>query len=447
MSRTIRHNDARLRSSIAARRRRNPDFWSFAHVARARDGHVLFQYPAMMVSPMQGELLDLVARYRSESAPLVYDPFVGSATTMIESMRRGLPFVGADINPLAILLAEVESARVVDHPVEETLERIARYARRSRVRAKAPDEHWCRKWFRPDVAVELTALARAIRAEPELEVRRFCWATLAEVVRTSGNHRISAPKLQTRPAHELTRPLDPLAAFEALAIRNLGMLRMRAAELTQRGCMQAGHYSPGLALHVADARDPLALPKPPQVVLTSPPYGDNETTMPYGQVSYLPIRWIDLNDIASDINREPLHASKSLDTRSLGGSRRSVEPEASKALVSRSATLARALRRLEHQPEGTRRVLAFVRDLDSAFARISAVCAPGAHLVITIGDRTVRGVPVPTSAILAELLASRGATLVERMGRQISRGKRLAKRNAITSTIREETVLILRAAD
>ena len=40
---------------------------------------------------------------------LVYDPFAGSGTVMLESLYRGLDFHGSDINPLAILLCQVKA--------------------------------------------------------------------------------------------------------------------------------------------------------------------------------------------------------------------------------------------------------------------------------------------------------------------------------------------------
>lgn len=440
---SARRDDAHLRAAIARRRRRHPEFWSFAQTARARDGHVLFQYPAMMVAPMQGKLLDLVCRSRERRDSLVYDPFLGSATTMIEAMRRGLPFVGSDINPLAILLAKVESAASTAYDVDTALHVALRRAQAVRRQVSAPEEHWCVKWFRDDVAADLTVLAHAIRQEPELEIRRLFWATLAEIVRVSGNMRISAPKLQTRPPHELCRPLDVLGAFERLATRNVAALRERAQSLAVAGLFASGRYLPGLTLQIHDVREPPEVRCAADVVLTSPPYGDNDTTIPYGQASYLPLRWIELDDIADGIDREPLQRSKTLDTHSLGGSHR-LDPDAGQ-LAAHSETLAAVLHRLELESDGWRRVAGFARDLDLGFGQVLECCAPEAHLVITIGDRTVRGVPVPTSAILVELLARRDVRLVDHMARQIPLGKRLARRNATSATIGEETVLILRA--
>ena len=403
---------------------------------------MVFQYPAMMVSPMQGELLDVVIDSRGGGQPTTYDAFLGSGTSMIEAMRRGLPFVGADINPLAVLLGKVESAEASHMDCRSAVGRVLTRGRRARGRARVPAEHWCEKWFRPDVATDLAALACAIRGEREVEVRRLCWASLAEVVRVSGNMRISAPKLQTRPARELERPIDVFGNFAAVVNRTIATLNDRAAELAARGWMEDGRYLPGLSLSVADVRYG-SRGAQAEIVLTSPPYGDNDTTIPYGQVSYLPLRWIDVEDIADGIDTAPLQASKSLDTKSLGGFRGSIA--GTEELVERSPALSEVVSALAGEPTGRRRVENFAFDLDLALARILTDCAPGAHLVITIGDRTVRGVPIRNSDILVELLSTHDVLLVERLTRQIPRGKRLARRNSYSATIGEEAVLILRA--
>jgi hypothetical protein len=75
---------------------------------------------------------------------------------------------------------------------------------------------------------------------------------------------------------------------------------------------------------VGDSRD--AMPgvdeAPCDVVITSPPYGDNITTVPYGQYSFLPLQWIDFNDIHPAAKKECLNTTHEIDHRSLGGIRR-----------------------------------------------------------------------------------------------------------------------------
>ena len=91
-----------LRRRLDARTSVDPDFWSFSHLRSRSGNHALFQYPAMMVPELQGALLDDL-RAVSPGSELVYDPFAGSGTVMLESLYRGLEFHGSDINPLAIL--------------------------------------------------------------------------------------------------------------------------------------------------------------------------------------------------------------------------------------------------------------------------------------------------------------------------------------------------------
>jgi hypothetical protein len=420
------------------------DYWSFRDAARARaDDAVMFQYPAMMVSPMQGALIDVLAEHR-ERLESVLDPFVGSGTTLIESMRRGLSFTGSDLNPLAVMLARVESAEAAAFDIERSLAAVLRGYGRRRGRSKPPAEMWIARWYRADVAAQLAALRASIRREPEPALRRLWWACLAEVARVSSDARLSTPKLQHRPAPDLAREIDVRERFQAVAERAAAQLGRRAEAMRAAGHLRGRRYRPGLQLRLADARE---LPKAAQradLILTSPPYGDNHTTMPYGQASFLALCWIDLADIGSPIPAELLASSRALDTASLGGSRRTAEAAQARELTARSPALGAVLADLEERSrEAWLRVAAFFIDYDRAWTSILAAAAADAHLVVTLGDRTVRGREVPTAQITHDLLAARGVVLVERLHRRIPHNKRLARRNEVAETISTETVLIM----
>lgn len=54
------------------------------------------------------------------------------------------------------------------------------------------------------------------------------------------------------------------------------------------------------------------------IIVTSPPYGENATTVPYGQFSYLALSFIDKRDIEFD--GWELNTCQAIDSSSLGGS-------------------------------------------------------------------------------------------------------------------------------
>lgn len=184
------------------------------------------------------------------------------------------------------------------------------------------------------------------------------------------------------------------------------------------------------------------------ILITSPPYGDNASTVPYGQASYLALAWIDLEDIGTSVPRELMESTLRIDHRSLGGSlpRRPGREYAASAL-DRSATFRASLARLDGLPrDRAQRVATFVADLDSTLDPIVGALRPGAPMVWTIGNRRVGGSEVPLTTIVGELLSSRGCEPVVSIRRQI-RGKRMATRNNIAATMRYEEVLVLRAPD
>src|SRR6266566_5756269 len=133
--------------------------WAFRSWAAREQSHGLFQYPAMMVPQMQRELMAVLAE--DSRAISVYDPFVGSGTTMAEAMLQGMDFLGSDVNPLAILLCRAKAGPFFTRGLLAAGDRVCLAARRSRARSVAIGWQGWEKWFRRDVAVDLSRLHRA----------------------------------------------------------------------------------------------------------------------------------------------------------------------------------------------------------------------------------------------------------------------------------------------
>jgi hypothetical protein len=429
--------DTRLIRAIEERAGGDPNFWAFADAERARGGRELYQYPAMMVSPMQGALLDVIVQHRG-GCPRVTDPFVGSGTTLGETMRLGLDFIGVDINALAILICQVKARGATGLGLDAAIDAVVA-DRRAKAPASLLRDPWTSRWYRPDVAARLGALHAAIARLDDIHVRRFLWISLAEVARTTGHMRLSTPKLQRREPSALGRSIDVAAGFASVARRNLTELERQTSDLRDLGRLtRRGRYRGEVRLLRGDVRDLEPRRLAADVVLTSPPYGDNQTTMPYGQQSFLPLKWTDPNDIDPRLDAALLESARRLDGRSLGGSRR-INQDAVKDVCERSRTLARTVKRIARVRDARLRVSSFFADLDGALDRVVAGAAPDAHLVLTLGDRTVARSCVPNATIVTELLESRGCHLVTTLERPLRRNKRMATRNEYA-----ETVLIMR---
>ena len=404
----------------------------------------MFQYPAMMVPQVVEAILAQACSVHPD-IERVGDPFSGSGTIMTESMMRGLAFSGTDINPLAVLLCQVKSGPFLINALKEKAkELLARIDedRRWAVEADFPNRE---KWFGREVQVALSKVRRAIREENTNWARRFFWVAMAETARATSNSRTSTFKLHIRTQEDIdNRSCDPVGTFKKALARNIQHYEEQATKLSESGQLVRGQYQREIAVSLADVRN-VQGQADLDIVVTSPPYGDNTSTVPYGQYSYLPLQWVDLWDIDVNIDADCLASTHEIDTRSLGGSKR-VKTEEADYIKDRSPAFRNYIRSLAEQPrDRALRVTAFFRDLDACLRPILKSLRPGGLMVWTLGNRKVGGKRVPLDRILADLLRARHASLLCKLTRRIS-SKRMAPKNNIAETISNETILVMRKA-
>lgn len=437
--------DGSIRRRLEEFAESNSEFWSFRTGSSRDYAHAYLQYPGMMVPKMQRVIMSCIC----ETVPTirrVFDPFVGSGTVMTESMLEGLDFLGYDINPLAVLTCRAKTGPFMDDILNDAASLLS-----AEIDADMSDDiiagfPYLDKWFRTDVAIGLSRIRRAIRSQKDLWCRRFFWVALAETVRLSSNSRTSTFKLHKRPVKEISRDISPSDTFNKVVLANLGKLIEMKKSIGDKGLLKDDIYVRDVSVEQMDVMkmgsvidDGILC----DMLVTSPPYGDNVTTVPYGQYSYLPLQWIDLHDIDPSINESIISSTHEIDSRSIGGSRKHALNDVEE-LRSVSSTLGTTLKELEHEPKDRSiRVAAFCRDLDRSIDPILARLKPNAYMVWTIGNRRVAGRIVPTDDIALELLTARGVILVHRFERIIP-SKRMAVKNSVAETMRAETILILR---
>jgi site-specific DNA-methyltransferase (cytosine-N4-specific) len=177
--------------------------------------------------------------------------------------------------------------------------------------------------------------------------------------------------------------------------------------------------------------------------MTSPPYGDNKTTVPYGQHSYLPLQWINPDDIPGGFDVGVLDSTGALDSRSLGGSLTGALA-ARDELCQMSPSLGAFLPLIQGRPALEKKVLAFVRDYRSALHFAFERLRPNGYSFLTLGERRVGGHTMPLVAVTRELLEADQQQFVDLIERRLFR-KRMATVNSEGTTMRKESILVMRA--
>jgi site-specific DNA-methyltransferase (cytosine-N4-specific) len=435
-------NDPLIQSLQEVERRNGSEFWSFQRSAPRRGAHALLHYPAMMVPELQGTILQSI-REAAPATASVLDPFAGSGTVLVESMQLGLNFCGVDINPLAGLACLAKAGPYYIDAFDHKRKAIIAAIKGDRT-TYIPREFFGRdKWFATEVAAELEKIHQHIRAERSLWARRLFWLALCRVVRSTSNSRMSTYKLHQKPAEGLNVRHEPTSIFaKSLALFGESLSYQRDV-LHRSGLIDKGRYQGDLEIQVSDNS---ILSKTAfrrrtfDVVMTSPPYGDNRTTIPYGQFAYLPLHWVDLADIQPGIDSSLLANTHATDSASLGGSLRSAHTKLEE-LTDTSVNARQFLQQIKDDPFGRKRFGAFFFDFRKAVERISLCTAADGYQVWTTGNRRIAGKEVPMDDLLSEILENNGIDVLGKIKRGIH-FKKMASRNRLTDTMTAETIML-----
>ncbi|WP_159650439.1 site-specific DNA-methyltransferase [Vibrio atypicus] len=440
MNKTI--YDETIINKIKAYSLADDSYWSFKGRSNRQHCHALIQYPAMMVPQMQGELIDAI-RSEDRNIHTVFDPFVGSGTTLGEAMIRGLDFVGHDINPLAILACEVKSGPLYIDKLKKKVTILLSTIETQKAESVAVNFAGIDKWFLPEVQIELSTIYLAIKAEPSKWARKIFWLALSNTVRSTCNSRSSTYKLHIKSEEQIEKIGSPESIFKRNVLKSVENIQAQKELLKDNGHLVRSKSVSKVSIKNVDAKSRKRSKAKYDLLISSPPYGDNATTVTYGQFSYLPLQWIDMDDINESRRPNLLSQQNAIDSSSLGGSLKE-STEKLETLKEHSASLNQCVEEI-HQvnPDNTKKLISFIYDLTLALKNAVDELRDNAYMVWTLGNRRISNIEVPLDKIMREVLESFGCTFVYQLERDIP-AKRMPSRNKVATTMGKETVLIMR---
>ena len=411
-------------------RKYKDETWDFTKADTKEYTHCLHNYPAMMIPQIARELLN---RYGKPNGWLL-DPYCGTGTSLVEASMFGMNGVGCDINPLVRLIATAKTTPI-------SLQALERYLHDLRdaifqvefsgdvPAAPIPNVLNLDYWFSEDVTRRLSFLRSRINAVEDGAVRNFFWVAFSETVRECSYTRNGEFKLYRMPAQKMaTFEPDVFGIFQDKLIRNQRGLE---AYLGKRKDVEIFVSSRNTANRGLPETQP---PNGFDLIITSPPYGDSQTTVAYGQFSRLSADWIGLED------------SRKVDRISMGGSQR-------KSRLCDSPVDAAIAEIRTVDKKRASQVEAFYIDLENSVSSVAPLLAKGSTVCYVVGNRRVKGVTLPTDAFIISAFGKHRFVHNETIVRNIP-NKRMPKRNSPSNvagetdvTMHEENIVVCQRQD
>lgn len=404
----------------------------------------ILNYPAMMVPSVQEPIIKKLSEALNKNVSLL-DPFMGASNTLVTGMKYGMNVFGQDINPLSILLSQVKTSFYQNEELINAEKSVIRAVKGDTYDAIEISFTNIDKWFTKDVQVELSKIYRAIRKESNLKIRKFFWVALAETIRLTSNDRTSTFKMHMRPTEEInSRQISAIKTFTYVSKKNIKNISDYFSVLVQNGHIKKGKYVKNADVVWGDTNSGIKTKKTFNLLVTSPPYGDNQTTVTYGQFSYLPLQWIPVEDIDDTIAIDYLKTAQSIDNKSLGGQVKENINEIEERVFGKSKTLKKFVTQFkDSERKKAEKVTRFINDLDNSIDKILPRMRKDSFLVWTIGNRNVNKQVVQNDLILKELFLSKGVSLFTDLEREIL-SKRMPGRNNFSNMMSKEKIIIFK---
>ncbi len=365
--------------------------WDFRKDFTKYSNHGFHTYPAMMIPQVARRLIGAYGK----NAKVLLDPFVGSGTALLEATLHSnfQKAYGIDINPLALLISKVKitpiDSKILWEEYHQLMEKCTddkkavNFSQKQIERPNFPNIDF---WFKPQVITDLAIIRKNILEVKNKDVKNFFLVAFSETVRDVSNTRNREYKLYRMSPEMMKRHKpDTISIFREKLKENVTSMQ-DYFEGYNKNCR--------VKLLAEDTRKVTSIQdEEVDLIVTSPPYGDSRTTVAYGQFSRLALQWIGYDQ----------KTVLGIDKTSLGGI-------PTKDLIHDlgSPTLRETLQKIaDVDPIRARDVLSFYVDFDKCVQELHKKKKKGAFLCFVVGNRTVKGVQIPTDEIILELFQAK----------------------------------------
>ena len=203
-------------------RKYRDESWDFRTADTKKYTHSFHAYPAMMIPQVAGRILDEYG----VNAKILFDPYCGTGTSLVEANIRGINAIGTDINPLARLIARAKTTVI---PLEKLDKGISEfnnfvfYLKLGKIKSSPhlpvfPNIDY---WFKKETQYWLAIIRDFIEEIKDPKIKDFFKVAFSETVREASLTRNSEFKLYRMTEKQIKNfNPEPLDIMTAKLIRN-----------------------------------------------------------------------------------------------------------------------------------------------------------------------------------------------------------------------------------
>jgi DNA modification methylase len=333
----------------------------------------------------------------------VIDPFMGSGTTIVESIVNQRIGIGTDINEIAYLVAKVKTTPLNSMELLIELNEIEQYLKGSlngqfnyfweRAASIVPKHERIDYWFKTAQKQKLGIILHRILAIKQIDIKDFYLVTFAQILKSCS---IWLQK-SIKPTRDLNKmDIEPMTQFlyhaKKMLKRQATFEKMVALNIKQNIDNQR-------VIACDDARQLPCATEKAQLIVTSPPY---VTSYEYADLHQLPLLWLGHLDELTAFRKKFIGSSFK---------------ERTEKIDLKSDLANETIHRLKNKK--AKEVETYFADMLEAFQEMKRVLKVGGKICMVIGNTKFQEVEILNAEVFAEQLESIGFKIYDVICREI----------------------------
>lgn len=404
------------------------NFWNFIGADTKEYTHSFHIYPAMMIPQVAREILN---RYKTKEMSVLFDPYCGTGTSLVEGSLVGLKCIGTDLNPLARLISKSKVTKVNINNIKSLFKDFEKYIiSGNNIDLKKPNINNIDFWFKEKQINDLLSIKYFIDEIKDEDEKDFFLVPFSETLREVSLTRNGEFKLYRIPKEKIdTWNPNTIELFKEKVKRNIdGYIEYEKENKVYNHEVYNFNSS-------EEIPNDLIQENSVDIVITSPPYGDSGTTVAYGQFSTLSNEWLGIED------------ARKLDKKLMGGKTTDIEKTGFEQLDEIIKTIE------AERPKRAREIWSFYRDYKKSMENVSKTIKKNGICAYVVGNRRVSDIELPTDEFTRFVFEQNGFKHIETIVRNIP-NKRQPKKTSPTnqtgktvSTMTHEYIVIMKKED
>lgn len=367
------------------------DSWAFKDATRTETSyltHGYHRYPAKFIP----QVASRVIKENSQAGDLICDPFMGSATTLIEAIVNGRKAYGTDINPVAVLISKAKTTPIEPAKLHNATSIILSHLQGLLQQEKGqtlltdhtvdvsmPNHERIDYWFPEKQKHDLALILATINAVKDHDVKTFLLCSFSNILKGCSIWMMKSVK----PTRDWEK--KPASAYQSFILQTKRMMKKNTEFWDILG---------GRRLYCKvenrDARKLSLKDDSATLIVTSPPY---VTSYEYADLHQLTALWLGYTDNLKDFRN-----------RFIGSIQKE---EGDVKLHSKLAKETVEKLRAKDRKEGTGAERYFF-EMQQCFEEMHRVLKPKGRAAIVIGNTDLKKVEIKNAEIFIQTMEKIG---------------------------------------